>query len=89
MKLKKGDILICKTNKIIAGGSELPERYYTKGKYYKIVELNDTLVFVENNLKNMVMNPQNVFFNNEIEMNFYTIKEIRKLKLNEINSRSI
>lgn len=92
MKLKVGDILICKTNKIIAGGTKLGESYYTKEKHYKVVGFmgyDNEIIMIENNLKGIVTSPQNVFFQNEIEINFYTKKEIRKLKLNEINSRSI
>ena len=84
---KIGNKLLCKTDSVIAGGTKVP--YFTKDKYYTIVGFmgfENEILIIENDLIGIVQSPRNVFFKEEIPLNFYTIKDIRREKLKKLNN---
>lgn len=79
---KVGDRLLCKTSNVIAAGITLSSKYYTKDKYYTVVDIyDDQILVIENNQAGIVQSFRNVFFFNEVREQFYTIKEVRRMKL--------
>jgi len=96
MKFKVDDRLLCKKDKwdIIDWYPDGDEKYghvILKGKFYVVAEkiekmdLYQTFWCITSELDVI---PRQIYSEKEIEEYFYTLKELRKLKLNELNDES-
>ena len=80
MEFKKGDIVVCKKpyKSSLHGWYHGPEEYLTVGSEYKLIEYNDSYFYIQDR------HDTYSFHILTFKEHFYTKKQLRKLKLDEI-----
>ena len=82
--MKKGEIVICKKD-CFCNLINKNKPYFTAGKFYKIIDIGETIVFImgDKYIKPLFLVEVNslTYFHEY----FYTKKELRKVKLEKIN----